>query len=75
MKITSYTPVNGGHGGSARSLATSRVFLPVTTVLRSPVIIMLNDSAEARVNAPTVASTDSCSLDMEHAYYHITLKQ
>lgn len=71
MKITSYTPANGGHGGSARSLATGRVFLPVTTVLRSPVIIMLNDSAEARVNAPTLASTGSCSLDMEHGYYHM----
>jgi len=59
MKITSYTPANGSHGGSAHSLATSRVFLPVTTVLRSPVIIMLNDSAEVRVNAPrpTLAST------------------
>ncbi|EGI60070.1 hypothetical protein G5I_11861 [Acromyrmex echinatior] len=69
MKITSYTPVNEGHGGSALSLslslATGRVFLPVTSVLRSPVIIMLNDSAEVRVNAPTLTSTGSYSLDME----------
>lgn len=60
-----------------RSLSrnTGRVFLPVTTVLRSPVIIMLNDSAEVRVNAPTLASTGSCFLDMERGYYYMIPKQ
>jgi len=62
MKIISCSPANGGCGGSARfSRRSLSMFLPVPTVPRSPVIIMLNDSAEVRVNAPTLAWTSSYS--------------
>jgi len=41
------------------------MFLRVPTVLRSSVIIMLNDSAEACVKAPTLASTRPSFFDRE----------
>lgn len=47
------------------------VFLPVPTVLRSPVIIMLNDSAEARVNVPMPRINGRFFFDVEHDYYMI----